>query len=360
MKVLFVVRNIDRYSGAATQALNLAKEFNKNNYEISILNVTDKDNSASNIFFEGIQIFNIPRGNTSLLLFVNIVRKFDIIHYHGMFLNHLVISKLLGKKTILKTTLTGEDDFESISNRRFGRLRILLLNFCIDLNNSLTKELGRINSKYIAKNKIITLPNYVNCGEVNFKKANNFVFVGALVKRKNPLKSIEYFINNYIDVENSRLYIIGPTAIEESNGDLLYAKEILHLANRFPDKIILTGNLKHSEVIEIYKSSKALLFFSDREGMPNCVLEAMAQNCVPIVSSIGGVAFDIINNGTDGFIIDPDQDTGISIDLVDNLISEGKPLARIKCDFSFDVGYKSYKKLYENMMNKRIKKNDER
>ncbi|MBU2061318.1 MAG: hypothetical protein KKH44_05635, partial [Bacteroidetes bacterium] len=252
MKILYVVRNLDRYSGAATQALNLAREINNNKVLVDIVNVSDSEKLrtlAADI--DGVSINHLSRKPAGLLSFFKIVFKYDVVHFHGMFIVHMLIAKLVGKKVVLKTTLSGEDDFSAIHKRIFGRLRIAILNRIVDINNSLTSDLAIVNSGYMPKSSIVTIPNFVSVNESDVKKINLFIFVGAIVKRKHPLKAINYFLDNYAHLEESMLYLVGPSNIQENVEDAVYLSEIIEKSRQHPDKVVLTGNLAHEEVLKL-------------------------------------------------------------------------------------------------------------
>lgn len=54
-----------------------------------------------------------------------------------------------------------------------------------------------------------------------------------------------------------------------------------------------------------YKKAKILFLTSDFEGVPLVVMEAMNNSCVPIVYGSFSSIYDVIDDGTDGFIIKP-------------------------------------------------------
>jgi len=72
--------------------------------------------------------------------------------------------------------------------------------------------------------------------------------------------------------------------------------------------VIFTGKLSKDKTYDIYKKSVALLFFSKKEGMPNVLLEAMAHNCIPIVSDIYEVSKEIIGDNGE-FILNQYEDS---------------------------------------------------
>lgn len=56
---------------------------------------------------------------------------------------------------------------------------------------------------------------------------------------------------------------------------------------------------------EYYKKASLFLMSSRNEGWPNTLNEAMRYGCVPIVLATFSAIYEIIDNGSDGFIIEP-------------------------------------------------------
>ena len=71
------------------------------------------------------------------------------------------------------------------------------------------------------------------------------------------------------------------------NGIMLKkVREMIHDFN-LAKNIELPGFQK--EIASYYRSSKTLILMSRSEGMPNCMLEAMASGCVPVVPEVGNI-----------------------------------------------------------------------
>lgn len=349
MKILYVVRNLDRYSGAARQAINLALIFKKNGIRIDILNVSDLN--EDNIFLHPeLFITTVTRNESNISLF-NILIDYCIVHFHGVFMKLFIFSKLAGNKNILKSTLDGEDDFLTLTSGKQRYIKKLILKYSIDLNNGLTSQIANKNKRIISQKKIIKINNFVNVAKtIEVKKENLFIYSGAIIKRKNPHLSILYFLRNYAQLENSKLYLIGPSNIEEESGDIDYALKLKEKYSKYKDSIIFIDNLPHDELQEYFIKSKALLFFSDREGMPNVVLESLANNCFPILFTMNGLSKEILTNINAGAIIN-DINESIDINHIDNSIKFKSPHSLALDKYSFNIGFEKYKTLYKSMRN---------
>lgn len=342
---MHVVRNLDRYSGAAYQALNLAVLQISTSVQPIVVNISD-DLDCSEDYKNGIKIFNLPRNSNFLkisLLFYNS----DIAHFHGMFFKEIVLARILGCRVLLKSTLLGEDDFHSIYLRSLGWCRMLILSNCIHVNNSLSSPIYEINKNYLSERKLIKIPNFVTVTECPISKDNIVVFVGAIVKRKRPLESIKFFEKHFLPL-GYKMLVIGPEEIFESLEDKEYYQQVMSYAAKLSCCISFTGKIPQSEVRNIYKTAKVLIFLSEKEGMPNVVLEAMAENCFPITSDIGGIAQDLYSHRSSGFNIDLDEI--FDVNLVDISIADRSMYNEALRRFDFRFGVNIYESTYERMM----------
>jgi len=342
---MHVVRNLDRYSGAAYQALTLAMLQVGTPVQSMVLNISDTlDYSVD--FRHGVKIFNV-RKNSDFIKVAWLFYKSDIVHFHGMFFKEIFLAKLVFCKILLKSTLLGEDDFHSISLRSLGWLRVFILSKTININNALSSPIYEINRKYVKQEKLIKCPNFVMVNECPVEKSDIVVFVGALVKRKQPLEAIKFFENNFLPL-GYKMLVVGPDHIFESPEDEEYHQQVMSYAAPLSEYISFTGKITQSEVREIYRTAKVLIFLSEKEGMPNVVLEAMAENCFPVTSDIGGIAQDLYTHGVSGFNIDFDD--YFNIDLINVSIENRCMHSEALCRFDFRLGVESYESTYRRMM----------
>lgn len=347
--IAYFVHNLNGYSGAAGQALLLAKHINR---EIIFFNFGHGNSVVDDEL--DFRVFDMPKNvffQLLYLLYFTIFLRIKIFHFHGLFASGLLVGSILGRKMILKTTLQGDDDFDTLRKKPLWHLRFFFLSK-VDFNVVLSNALYRINVKYISPEKIIKIPNGVVVCEPNFSlqdKENRFCYVGLVCERKSTFKSIEYFIRNYSSVEDSKFYVVGPYENVENNIELddFYVSKCIDFVKNSEccDKVIFTGSVSKSEVANILSKSKALLFFSKNEGMPNVVLEAMSVNCVPIIGDIGGVGHEMVNNGIDGFVVDSEEDC-IPIDCVEKIIQKNSPFISALEKYDIRVVANKYNKLY--------------
>lgn len=353
--VCYFVYNLGGYSGAALQALNLAKHVSANVVIFNIGKAYLESAPRKNI-----EVINMP--SSFLLAGLRLIYEFfvrsriSIVHLHGQFLLPMLLARIAGAPYIVKTTLIGDDDFDSLSSRSFGRIRLYLVK-CATLNVAPTQQLLNINKRHIPAEKIKLIPNGVEIpGEFlpESSRRNDFYFSGIVSKRKNTLAAIKFFEKHYAPLENARLFVIGPN--EPCGLGREYDKEYINRCKSYiaekglEGQVIFTGLLKQHEAQSIASKCKALLFFSEHEGLPNVVLEAMAANCVPIISSLQGAAREIVGE-SGGFVIPDDHPP--SIHEINNAIKQERPRARAVDKFSFGRISVLYDELYECLQAKR-------
>lgn len=350
MKIVHIVFNLNGYSGAALQANSLRKHISTPSRILSIESANPA--GAFNPPDEGIYIY--PNKNPlEYLKMIPPIIKAKIVHMHGYSLPAMLISIMLRKKIILKTTLSNDDDFHALRKKRFGWLRVALVRF-IDVNVALSSEIYEINKQYFPAKKIVRIPNGVALKPKQSPPKNAPVFctVGVISPRKGISNAIRYFNDNYAHLPGAVLYVVGPrpsdTDFNLLEGDMEYYNHCKELAIESPAKIIFTGKLKKNELNLIYDESLSFLFFSEKEGMPNVLLEAMSHNCVPVTGIISGVALEVIDDKVNGFVI---QSLGKRIPL-ENIIELSKknaPLEKIVRSFDIKTISKTYSCIYENI-----------
>ena len=209
MLIGYFVYNLGAYSGAAFQALNLAKRLS---VPVVVFNV---GSPLIDALPKHIRVINLTGGVLSRLLIVLkslSSGQIKVIHFHGQFFIPMLIAKCLGVPYILKTTLLGDDDFDSLLRKRFGTLRLWLSRRC-KFNIVLSERLFEINARYLDASKIKLIPNGVHVSDACpslAEKFNHFYFCGVISKRKQTLKAIRMFALNYSHLEGAKLFVIGP------------------------------------------------------------------------------------------------------------------------------------------------------
>jgi len=355
VNIAFFVSNLNKYSGAAFQSMTLAKSLPKG-YRIYFFNKSSSSGYKPAYQLDGFSVIDLP-SNRLMQIMITIKYadrwKIDLFHMHGFSIAAVVASIVLRKMSVLKTTLIGYDDFETWSKSTNGQFKLRCLHF-VDINVVLSSRAYKINSAYNHRIKVVKIPNGILLPTLSSEEERKaFCIVGVIHQRKRTLECIKYFIHNYSIHSSTKLYVVGPLTNEDnltefSAGYISKCERIVNQAG-LQHKIIFTGKLKKNEVQRIYRESIALLFFSTSEGMPNVVLEAMGNNCVPIITDLGGDAYELFENSKEGFIL-LDMKESIDLHEIQQVSNSGAVRERSK-DYSINKIATIYSNLYLELAN---------
>lgn len=319
--VLHVTGNMDRYNGAGQQALTLASHLDfcesRFCYFADVVTMTDHRLGAfSAIKLPGSGVFSRYMAAFRVLLRV----RPSVVHIHGFHIGaeFVPLARLLGMRVVVKSTLNGVDDLLSVVNaNRFNRLYVRM----IQVSNALSSPIEVANRSVIAQEKVVRIPNIVDIPAVGVpisEKDRHVLVVGVICQRKRTHVAITFFVENFGLDETAKLFVIGPRS--DRKDELAYFERCKScIPESVSHRVIFTGQVAHKVVLEHMRKARILLQFSEAEGLPNAVIEAMASNCVPVVSDMGGVAADVIEHALDGYIVE-EGDSGPSWKDVDRLI----------------------------------------
>lgn len=349
--IAYFVCNMNSLSGASTQAKNLslyiAKPIIFFNHERTFKNKFKNDNKHLQVEISPNFIFSIFQ-----IFYYTLKYKVTVFHLHGHFISGLLVGYILRKKIVLKTTLLGDDDFKTASCSKFWIIKKFFIKH-ISYNIVLSEPMKNINMEYFPREKIKLIPNGVklpdSCISIA-QKSNHFCCVGLVCPRKRTLEAITYYHRCFSNLENSSLHVIGPYMKNTNYAEYseLYAKKCYSyvMENGLSSKVIFHELLSQTNTFQYFINCKAIIHFSEKEGMPNVVLEAMAHNCVPIISEMDGVFQNFILSGKNGYVITNFSDN-IDIQGIDKKIIEFSPYLSVKNNFEFPKIAKLYNDIYE-------------
>jgi glycosyltransferase involved in cell wall biosynthesis len=140
-------------------------------------------------------------------------------------------------------------------------------------------------SKISRREKMVTIPNPIlipQAGINQLNRDNDFIFVGRLVKQKNPRLAIESF-NSFLKIYNldARLHIVG-------DGELLQGLKTMASEFGIMENCIFHGFLHNAEVYSILNRTKTLVSTSVIEGLAMVRLEALVNGNCLVTTNSGG------------------------------------------------------------------------
>jgi glycosyltransferase involved in cell wall biosynthesis len=301
--------------GTETIVRNLALTLNKNGVQTDVMtfNVDQNRNPRWQGKIEKIDetiVYRIPalsliRSYTVTAMvnfipgrFTNILKNYDIIHFHEFELSFPFFSFLIKKPKILHLHGINSSFLKRHHISRF--LLKHLAHIYISISKQMTKELVALG---IPESKIIYLPNSI---DTNFfkpgkhKEENLILYVGRI----SELKGLHILIKALQHLKESvRLVIIGPP-----DWNIDYYRNLLNLIEKENQKgrheIKCLGAMEQSEIVKWYQKATVLILPSFAEGFPVTIPEALSCETPVIATPVGGIP-EIIKNHETGILIPP-------------------------------------------------------
>lgn len=168
--------------------------------------------------------------------------------------------------------------------------------------------------KIQSKSTIIFNPVDVGTYEgaaLNIDKEKKIVYVGRIIKQKNPVMLIEAFRQIAPKYPEYNLVFYG-------EGDM--RDEIISLAAKYDlmDRVKLLGAV--TNVFEHIYNAELYVMTSEYEGMPNALLEAMCIG-LPVISTKVSGATDVIKSGMNGLLVECGDVFGLA-KAMDKMLSD--------------------------------------
>jgi glycosyltransferase involved in cell wall biosynthesis len=308
--------------GIGNHAFNLAKYLRLNDFDVSVLTVSDFTDTEQENGFDRKQKFSIRRFKRYGSRIKTYRKRIDIIkqtlrkeHYANIIFTgrfSLMVSNLLRsykKNAKFISIVHGGDVNATNPIEKYFITRALKRS---DLIVPVSNYSGSFISGEIDRGKVKVIPNgfdFENIEELVIKAGSlrngtlNLVTVGTVWPRKghhNVCRSLPGIISRYPEVKYN---IIGRLA------DLSKVKRFFE-DEKLKDHIIVHGSVPNNEMQEILNSSQIFILLSesqssgDFEGFGIAVIEANFFG-LPAIGSKGSGLEDSINNGVSGILVDP-------------------------------------------------------
>ncbi len=209
-----------------------------------------------------------------------------------------------------------------------------LKHVCVIIANSISVQ-KRVKKFLNRSSKVVYPP--VDVSRFRFEEYGDF---WLSVNRLYPEKRIELQIEAFRRLPDEKLLIVGGYA--KADRSSAYATDLLR---KFPDNIMLLGNVPEEELILLYSKCKAFIITSREEPFGMAPVEAMASGKAVVAIREGGFLETIVDGST-GFLVKPDVPEIVS---AINKISREPSLFKEKCieqagKFSVEIFLESLKR----------------
>lgn len=334
IKVLFIIWSLEK-GGAERFLVSLVKSMDRTRIEPVVCCLNWKGMWATELEERGIQVIELnKRHKFDIKAFIDLFRlmrkeRFLIVNTYLWTAD--VIGRLaafLAGTPIVITTAQNVDQWKGWWHRLVDRLLSLRTKMLIAVS-------GAVKDYYHQKvgiplSKIMVIPNAIEwerfTGPVNTiylydelgLTAKDFILVciGRLTRQKGQrylLGSISRLCRKY-----PQLKVLFVGYGEEENN-------LLELAQKLGIDDIVRFLGYRQDIAQILHLSNALVLPSLYEGLPLCVLEAMAAAKPVVATRVGGVE-ELVKNGQTGFIVAPENIEALAgaINNLINLRDQGK------------------------------------
>lgn len=318
------------YSGAALQAMTLAKELRRRGHHVEFVTNRWAGLSQTTVV-DGFAVKRIEPGHMrkhrEFRLWFNLARyawarrrDFDILHSHGAYFTNAFIgplARMLGLKSLIKASLA-DDDLQGLSGSLVGwvhRAMLRSIDVCVAISEDLIRE---FRTGGLPPQKIHHVPNGVDTEcfhRVGAAEAARVraelglppdqpiaLYVGVLDQRKNISWLAEHWVANNAFGTGALLLAVGPQGRDDIAGAL--RARVAELARLHPHLVRLADF--HANVAPYYQCADVLVLPSAKEGLPNVVLEAMACG-LPCVAARASGSRELIREDETGRTYTPDD-----------------------------------------------------
>lgn len=261
---------------------------------------------------------------------------------NGILLVRYILKRILWPFFYLKV----KNDFNESMRLHFDQLANISDKIVL-LSPSYKPQLKKYVGEY---NKITSIPNpnTFKVSEINPEEKENIVlFVGRLSQReKNPLRLLQIWRRIYKKHKDWKLVIVGDGADKEL---LQHYIEKHHICN-----VSLEG--AKSNVEDYYRRASIVCLTSNYEGWGMALTEGMTFGCVPFTFGNYGAAYDIIDDGGNGYVIpafDTNQYAKKLSEIMedrDKRVSMAQAAQRKVQDFSIDNVALKWDELFKSLL----------
>jgi len=332
--------------GPATYVPKIAYELTKKRHEVIVITLSDNIyHSDSKYPFEVLRIkrsiFKPLRILQTIQQIIKVGRKSDLLFVNGLaieaVLANIVLRKPMAQKIVgdwawerARNQGIINDNLEEFQRRRYSRK----VEFFKKLRTFSTKKADIVvtPSEYLQKivsgwgvngNHIKVIYNAIEDSVNPHQESPTKVredlgpseYIVVTAGRLVPWKGIDQLIEVVSQVDNINLVIIGDGP-EEDNLRSLSVKLGLK------DTVKFTGRLSQLGVLRYLRAADAFVLNSTYEGLPHIVLEAMSVDTPVIATRVGGV-LEIIEDGVNGILIQPNNQTQLKEAIEQVLRDEG-------------------------------------
>lgn len=336
VNVLFIIWSLEK-GGAERFLVSLVKYLDKNKIKPIVCCLNWKGEWAKELEDRGIKVIALnKKGKFDIAVIfslIRVIRQYDI----SIVNTHLWAADALGRMAailagvpVIVSTIHSLDLWKKWWHMVIDKLLSYRTNMFIAVSESAKNHY--INTEKIALSKVAYIPNAIeiekfknneDCSylyyELELKKEESIIL--ACIGRLNEEKGHKYLLEALSSLNgryNIKLLVVGEGPLRNSLQSMVHSLQL-------NDKIKFLG--QRNDIPQILEISDCLILSSIYEGLPSCILEAMAAGKPVIATKVGGIP-DLIVEEETGFMV-PSQDShalALAIEKLINLPDKGKKM----------------------------------
>jgi len=372
-----------QYSGAAKQAISLAKHLQKRGHHVEFVTVKwpglpERDT------FDGFSVHRVETGRGrrhkefrlwwNLFKFVHKKRRvFDVFHSHGAYYTNSIVgplAKVFHWKSLVKASMADNDLF-GVKTSLPGHIQHLFLKM-VNAYMAISRDLeGEFYRAGLPKERFYCIPNGVDTVRFHPIDADEksslraaldlplehplALTVGVFDQRKNIGWLMEQWAKHDAFGTGAVLLAIGPQSREDPDGRFL--NSLRKLASKKPDILRLMDQAEDIE--RYYQAADLFILPSTNEGMPNVVLEAMSSGLPCVATRVSGTK-ELVWDGETGYTFEVGDPTSLR-QAVFRVLNNGngsfghRGRKMVEKKYSLTVLAERYEVLYQNLVSSKSK-----
>lgn len=321
IRILFIIWSLER-GGAERFLAGLLDHIDRTRFDPVLCCMNWKGEWAEPLEKKGIRVIALNKKNgVDLQAFGKLVRiiregRFHIVNTH-LWLADVMgrVAAVLGGVPVIVMTAQNVDIWKKWHHRLVDRILALKTAKVIAVSEAVKEYYHR--QVGIQAKKIEVIPNaidvapYENPGDVTYLykdfaiKENDFVL--ACVGRLNFQKGHKFLLASLKEIYNEmpdlKVLIVGEGEEKEN---------LKRMAEEYGITPVVRFTGQRKDIPQILKLSGALILPSIFEGLPLCVLEAMAASRPVIATDVGGTK-ELAVDGKTAFIVEPEKPEQLSM-----------------------------------------------
>jgi glycosyltransferase involved in cell wall biosynthesis len=184
-----------------------------------------------------------------------------------------------------------------------------------------TNQLFNINKNFTI------IPNGINTNSFNnndtYDDTKTILYFGGIIRKKGVLEIPHYFNQVIEKIPDAQLILIGQDMSDKLTGNVSTFQMMKKLFSEEAGlNVKFLGSVPYQEIKMYIENATVCIFPSYAEALPVSWIEAMAMG-KPVVASNIGWATEVIDDGVDGFLVDPCQHSEYSNKIIQFLENKG-------------------------------------